>query len=232
MPIRLEDSSLEWSRIRLPDAFCWTKYGDEAGEAVSWILGRKEKERLANDGVFLWGIGTSIRPSLIALLAREPNAEVIFSPMLSPPAQKDVAPEVVVAWGGAIGLSGEPFTLPEDSRITSRLSKGVRVLRHYALVCHSADPLLGEQNHHDQDWIDDAELRNLGTGRRLGSSQVTSVVTRAETGADWRRRYRIAFRATLHPPYLLRLSDHTVVGGRSHGVSERVLGDPRQELGQ
>jgi hypothetical protein len=54
----------------LPEAFCWTKYGAEAGEAASSILRRKELERLATGGIFLWGIGNAIGPSLEQLLGQ------------------------------------------------------------------------------------------------------------------------------------------------------------------
>jgi hypothetical protein len=36
----------------LPMAFCWTRFGPEAGESFSDILARKNAEREAGDGVF------------------------------------------------------------------------------------------------------------------------------------------------------------------------------------
>ena len=191
----------------LPDAFCWTKYGDEAGEAVSSILQRKETERAANGGTFLWGIGTSIRPSLLKLLATVPDPEVIFSPMLSAPAAKDVSPPAVAVWQRARGVDGDPFELPAHTTVTSRLGTGARSERHYALVCESSLPLTPDDDLATSQWIDDALLRNLASGRPLGASQVTSVVKRASSGERPRRRYQVGFRATLRYPYFLELSD-------------------------
>ena len=48
----------------LPTIFCWTRFGGEAGEPIEQILFRKEQERLANGGVFLWGIGNAVGPSI------------------------------------------------------------------------------------------------------------------------------------------------------------------------
>jgi hypothetical protein len=197
--------------VDLPKAFCWTKYGDEAGEPISSILRRKEAERAANDGLFLWGIGTSIRPSLLQLLPHEPNPTVIFSPMLSAPAARDVSPPAVVAWRHAHGLDGKPFELPGQTTVTSRLGSGVRATRHYALVCHSSGPLVSEGRGEDDEWIDDARLRNFTTGRPLGHSQVTSVVKASAVDGRPRPRYQVGFRATLRYPYLVELSVHRAV---------------------
>jgi hypothetical protein len=44
----------------LPEAFVWTRFGTEAGQTIDRILARKEAERIANGGLFLWGIGNSV----------------------------------------------------------------------------------------------------------------------------------------------------------------------------
>lgn len=191
----------------LPDAFCWTKYGDEAGEAISSILRRKDAEREANGGLFLWGIGTSIRPSLLKLLSDLPAPEVIFSPMLSAPTPRDVSPKAVAVWHRARGLDGELFELPPHTMVTSRLDVGVHSKRHYALVCESSAPLAHDDGFATRQWIDDALLRNLASGRPLGGSQVTSVVRRTLASESPRRRYRVGFRATLQYPYFVELFD-------------------------
>src|SRR5262245_58116077 len=80
----------------LPEVFCWTKFGTEAGERVWSIFRRKEIERRRNDGIFLWGIGHSIRPSLVDLLAVTRSPEVLFSPMKSAPSKQDAAPSALV----------------------------------------------------------------------------------------------------------------------------------------
>lgn len=188
----------------LPPAFCWTKFGVEAGEPVVGILARKERERAENGGTFLWGIGTSVRPSLEALLPEVPEPDVLFSPMRSRPAPRDVEPDGVVAWRSATGLDGRAFEIPQASLVTSRTSARKT---HFALVCHSGRPLpvSGKPEGGDAPWVDDLTLRNLLTGRPVGSSQVTSVVRPVSAAGS--RRYRVAFRAQLRAPYLLVLSD-------------------------
>ena len=119
-----------------PHQFCWTKFGAEAGEEPDEILSRKEEERVANGGLFLWGIGNSIRPSLLALLDATPQPTVLFTPMLAPPAAQDRAPDNIGLWRSATGLDGQPFEIPVGSRVTSGLRGGKLPTHHYALVCH------------------------------------------------------------------------------------------------
>ncbi len=185
----------------LPAAFCWSKFGTEAGEAASSIVDRKDRERELNEGVFLWGIGSSIRPSLSLLLDLVDDPEVVFTPMLSAPATRDVRPGIVGRWNSAVGIDGSDFRIPEYSLVTSGSPSGTTPRRHYALVCERSEPL---QIAPDEGWLDDDAVRNLRSGSRVGSSQVTSVV-RSDTRRSERRRYRIAFRARLRPPYLLQL---------------------------
>src|ERR1700724_2121575 len=106
--------------VFLPEVFCWTKFGDEAGEAARAIFRRKEAERKGNRGTFLWGIGQSIRPSLLELLHIASAPEVLFSPMRSAAARHDVSPSSVVVWSEGIGLDGQLYVLPEHSLVTSR----------------------------------------------------------------------------------------------------------------
>lgn len=190
---------------QLPLAFCWTKFGAEAGEAAGSILQRKEAERVANGGTFLWGIGTSIRPSVADLLQATSSPEVIFTPMKAAPAAHDVAPARIVRWQTAIGVDGQEFRIPEGSRVTSGWRNGVRKVRHYALVCESARPLGRETD----TWIHRDSVRNLRTGMPVGSSQVTSVVRSCSAAVSGESNgiYRVAFRAALVYPYLLLLAD-------------------------
>ena len=58
----LHDVDTDSTAELLPDLFCWTKYGTEAGEDIGAILERKESERLASGGTFLWGVGNAIGP--------------------------------------------------------------------------------------------------------------------------------------------------------------------------
>lgn len=190
----------------IPSRFCWTKYGTEAGEEIEQILERKEQERAANDGIFLWGIGNSVAPSLRELLGLDDRPEVIFSPMLSRPTKADVKPSAVARWRRAWDLEGRPFVIPRHSLVTSRFSECRP--RHFALVCHSERPL-----HHRSsgETLSLSELRNLARGTPVGSSQVTSVVQRTLGVAHVPcRSYRVGFRAILHPPYFVKLADPVV----------------------
>lgn len=193
--------------MSLPNAFCWTKFGAEAGEVADSICARKEMERQQNDGIFLWGVGNSIGPSLRALLQLCSEPEILFSPMLSAPAQVDVEPKDVVIWRGATGLDGMRYELPRYSLVTSRLPGGRRAGKHYALVCrrdtHIWDGTADK-------WLDSTHLRNLRTGNLVGSSQVTSVVTYLRDGEP-KCQYKVAFRASLVYPYLVSLDSPQLV---------------------
>jgi hypothetical protein len=191
--------------MSLPRQFCWTKFGGEAGEEATSILHRKERERSANDGLFLWGIGNSIRPSLLALLERTPRPTVLFTPMLSPSAERDLNPAAVCTWLRATGLDGIPFEIPEGTTVTSSQRRGSAVARHYALVCRRQSPIIHAS---DEGWLDDHQLRNLRTGAPVGSSQVTSVVEQVTVGR--RPRYQIAFTAELAPPFQVVLTSCVV----------------------
>lgn len=191
----------------LPEAFCWTKFGVEAGESQLAILERKELERASDGGVFLWGIGNSIRPSLIALLAASSMPEVVFTPMLSVPLIVDAQPDQVVRWTRARGLDGDPFVMPDHSRVTSRQRPGKR--SHYALVC-SSETRIGVPA--DAPRFASEQVCNLQTGNPVGASQVTSVVKRLSAAAPaQRRRYLIAFRAMLVRPYFVELTSPRAV---------------------
>jgi hypothetical protein len=192
--------------MRVPECFVWTKFGTEAGQAVSDILRRKEGERTANGGVFYWGIGNAVGPSILELLRKSAEPEVLFSPIKSAPRKNDVTPETVVAWTVAEGLDGEPYRLPIWSLITSRFN--VARPRHYALVCKSDSSLLDEFESVPDGIAKIAirELANIVTGRPLGSSQVTAVVQRRDHSCLSSAEYSVRLRAKLVPPYFIQLS--------------------------
>lgn len=188
--------------MKIPRYFCWTRFGTEAAQDVSQIIERKEEERLTGNGVFLWGIGNAVGPSILKLLRVSGCPEVLFSSIKSAPKPIDVNPPAVVAWANGIGLDGEPFTLPEGALVTSRFDptspKGV----HYALVCHSEAPLALLTNGAS---IQFRALRNLVTQRPLGASQVTAVVEYEDGHPRDSKGYVIAMRARLTAPYFIRL---------------------------
>jgi hypothetical protein len=190
----------EHQRNRLPSVFCWTRFGTEAGEPIEGILGRKELERQANDGVFLWGIGNSVAPGIAELVRRCEPPEALFSPIKSRPRPVDVRPPAVVAWTAGETLSGRRIVLPPTVRVTSRGDSSAQS-PHYALVCSSEQPLtvanLGR--------LEFAALRNLLSGNRVGASQVTAVVRYLDDRAAGGLEYPVALRARLVAPYFIRL---------------------------
>lgn len=196
----------------LPEAFCWTKFGDEAGEAPGSIFARKEVERERNSGTFLWGIGRSIRPSLMKLLSATTAPEVLFSPIRSAPARCDVSPSSIVVWYEGVGLDGRRYVLPENSLVTSRRDDSYPRDHHFALVCESSAPIHAYRK--DAPCLSVASLRNLVSGACVGSSQVTSVVRRVSDSGKGRADYPVMATARLVAPYLVRLTRGLVISGR------------------
>lgn len=189
----------------LPDYFVWTRYGTESGEAVESILDRKEQERQAAGGIFLWGVGNSVAPSVRKLLAslkgRDPY--VVFSPMLAAPRAVDVAPAEVVAWQSARGIDEQEWEMPAGTLVTSRGgAAGISKSRHYALVCQRNEALRVNDS---GDRFAIADLANFTSGNPVGHSQVTAVVHR--TGRSPDGPYVAAVIATLAYPYVVKLSD-------------------------
>lgn len=189
--------------MALPGVFCWTRVGAEAGQSLASILQRKDAEREANGGIFFWGIGNAVGPSIRELLRCAHEPEVIFSPIKSRPRQEDTSPTAVVAWTRAEDVDGTAFDLPARALITSRLDLTAPKSSHYALVCATQAPLTTTL---PSDVLDVGELENLLTGRPIGASQVTAIVRR-RAGRTLSREYHVALRARLVPPYFLRLRD-------------------------
>jgi hypothetical protein len=188
----------------VPDLFCWTRFGGEAGEPVEQILVRKEAERASNGGTFLWGIGNALGPSIFELIRRTNNPQVIFSPIKGSPRPRDISPPAVVRWTEAKSLDGSHFLIPSNSRVTSRYDPAAPKQCHFALVCHSAKSLLPLQRDRK---IGFRQLRNLRTGRPVGASQVSAVVELTSDAVDDHTLiYEVAILATLAYPYFLRLT--------------------------
>jgi len=190
--------------MNVPDCFCWTRFGSEAGQGIEHILRRKEEERVANQGVFLWGIGNSVGAAIGELVRRCGSPEVLFSPIKGCAKQMDVAPESVVAWTRAETIDGHEFLLPAHSLVTSRQSISSPKRTHYALVCFSESPLTpGESSLR----FSFGALRNILSGKPVGASQVTAVVTSTVSGADGGPVYEASLRANLAYPFFIRLRE-------------------------
>jgi hypothetical protein len=186
----------------LPEAFCWTRFGTEAGEPIESIIGRKNLERADNDGVFYWGIGNSVAPGVAELIREYEDPEVLFSPIKGRPRPIDEEPVAVASWGGGETLGGHQFSLPDTIRVTSKLSRDVPGRSHYALVCRASEPLVFG----DHGRLRFASLRNLRSGHPLGASQVTAVVRVSDQPAPECAEYVVALRANLVFPYFVRLT--------------------------
>jgi hypothetical protein len=194
--------------MSLPKHFCWTRFGTEAGETIDRILERKESERQRNGGIFLWGIGNAIGPSMRELLLVERTPEVIFSPIRSNPKREDAQPSTVIAWRAGRDLDGRPCRLPDWSVVTSRGPSGIRPHKHHALVCYSDTSLHVSTT---SPAISFGGLRNLLSGNAIGASQVTAVV-RYECIA-FGAQYPASIRTRLVAPFLVELCEPQVIAG-------------------
>jgi hypothetical protein len=191
--------------VALPSLFCWSRFGTEAGEKVEAILSRKNKERIANSGIFLWGIGNALTASIRHLIELEPRPRVIFSPIRSAPKAADVNPPYIFEWTAGKTLDGRRYELPGASLVTSRPPASNRRACHYALVCASTSHLAINP---DAETITFGELRNLLTGRPIGASQVTAIVQRTkEKSCCSSVRYAAAMEAELVYPFFIQLTD-------------------------
>lgn len=220
--------------MTIPNAFCWTRFGTEAGQTISEIFARKEAERSRNDGVFLWGIGNNVAPSIASLLRIESKPHVLFSPIKSPPRETDVSPSQIAVWTEGAGVDGSAYRVPSGSLVTSRFH-GVRKRKHYALVCRS--------NHHiketeSDEFVDFDTLVNVKSGKQIGSSQVTSIVRRIQEAGSGSGRYPVSFKAELVYPYVVELNHCGVVSNtgvkpeammrQAWEVQKMMLAEPAQ----
>ncbi len=182
---------------------CWSRMQTEAGQGLKAIFARKEAERTAGGGVFLWGVGNAPGATAGRLVKDGNHPPVVFSVMKSRPKPADVGPTSVVAWRSYFTIDGRELPLPAHSLVTSRGPIGTALpSRHYALFCRSRVPLaLG-----DFGGFDPGGFRNLGgTGAPVGASQVTALLRRSAPAAG--EPYRVNFVATLTGDLWVRLGE-------------------------
>jgi hypothetical protein len=225
---RLGDSTVRATSrlIQVPDAFCWTRFGPEAGQSSNDILVRKDHERAAQEGLFLWGIGNALGPSIRQLIETNASPRVLFSPIKSHPRPEDVRPASVVAWTKAQALDGTEFDLPPRCLVLSRQDAAGQKQVHYALVCYSATSLMRTQ---PVGQLYFEALRNILTGSPVGASQVTAVVRREPCQLEHGRSYEIALAAHLVRPYFLRLRDPVAIVDPTN-LNSRCLGRTLREV--
>lgn len=190
--------------FNIPQAFCWTKMGTEAGQSLENIILRKDYERIKGDGVFFWGIGTALGFKIWEYIDSVDTPMVIFSPMKAKPKKIDVIPEKVFLWTSYFDRWGNKHPIPEYAKITSRGITGFLEKKyHYALVCRKTTPLLNEY------WpkINSNLLFNFNSNSKLGYSQVTAVVEQHQNDNNQEFIYDILFSAELVSPYYIKLCD-------------------------
>ena len=192
---------------KLPETFCWTKMGAEAGEELATIIRRKEWERQLGGGYFFWGIGQSLGKNAKVAARDIASLHAFFSPMSSKPKAIDVAPAKVVLWNAWVDAQGQTRQLPIHCFVTSRASlpSGRKKASHYALVCFSAQELNAKQ---EDICIFPSHLRNMTTNKPLGASQVTAVVrvvNRTDEPCD-AKGYSVIFTTELRLPYYVQLA--------------------------
>lgn len=203
----------------IPEIFCWTKMGTEAGQSLSAILHRKEMERCSGGGTFAWGIGNSLGGSaeLAKRMSSTGEVDVLFTPMKSPPKAIDQTPSELLLWQYYLDRSGSALPLPEHMLVTSRGGGDKRT--HYALLCQSESPL---EERYDQGSFDPSGVRNLASMNPVGASQVTSVVRYRGEPTTNDKSYRVAFKARLFADGFVKLVNPVVMNATMTALYEKV----------
>lgn len=195
---------------------CWSRMQAEAGQDLDRIVRRKELERRAGGGLFLWGVGNAPSTSISALARIEATVPVVFSIMKSRPKAVDAAPTAIVAWRRFIDADGVERDLPASTIVTSRRDSARGAKRvHYALMCYSTEPLHIERG----EPFDVTAYRNAsGAGAPIGASQVTALLRRVKDPAQV-ADYEVNLRAQLTRGYWVRLTNPVEVPS---SISERL----------
>ena len=112
------------------DAFVWSKMGTEAGEPLEYIMHRKEIERQANDGKFVWGIGNSPGNSIVNFMQDTKKPVAIFTETRPNSKTRSIDEEESErVWRDKL--------LPRYSFVTSHPERK----EHYALLCECDEDL-------------------------------------------------------------------------------------------
>ena len=183
---------------------CWSRMQAEAGQTIKSIVARKERERLAGNGHFLWGVGNAPAVTIKALVRLGQRIPVVFSLMKTNPMPIDASPARILIWRKYIDAHGMEKHLPDNALVTSRgdSPKGPKSV-HYALMCRSDVPLRLKSGAP----FDHRAYRNAtGTGAPVGRSQVTALLT-PNGQSRGRAEYEINLNAWLAESYWVRLTD-------------------------
>jgi hypothetical protein len=183
---------------------CWSRMQAEAGQALDAIVARKEIERQAGGGCFMWGVGNP--PALItrSLARAHIPVRAVFSIMKSRPKAVDARPSRTVVWRRYLDAEGVERTLPPYALVTSRGDSASGAKRmHFALRCHSPEPLAIRRG----EAFDHRAFRNAGgTGAPVGASQVTALLRRVDADSIV-TDYEANIAAWLTGSYWVRLLD-------------------------
>jgi hypothetical protein len=182
--------------------FVLTKPGIEAGESLADTVARKEAERVAGKGIFWWGIGSSLGPT-VCKAAQNAGGKLplvfVLNNRPSRPKKHDVSPAQVFRWTKWQDWNGSVRDIPAFAHVTSRGHELKSA--HYALVCYSEKPITFDV----KGPAFDPSLCRTALGKQPGSSQVTALVW-GDLNADHKvGQHRIAFRATLISPWQAKL---------------------------
>lgn len=212
----------------LTPVVCWSRMQAEAGQQLEAIVLRKETERLANGGVFCWGVGNPPAKSVGRIRASRQPVDAIFSIMKSKPKAIDAAPERVVLWRTYFDEAGAELPLPEGSIVTSRADSAGRVkASHYALICASDEPLvLG-----DFGSFDPNAYRNVSVeAGPIGASQVTALVQRFRP-EQRPAAYRVNLRARLAGAYWVKLGSPVLLSSFAREQLQAVVTNTSNQRG-
>lgn len=228
-PIGSEPSGMfcdQTESVPVDEYVCWSRMQTEAGQSLDAIVERKERERQAGGGSFLWGVGNA--PAHIAnVLARSGiPVRAVFSIMKSRPKSVDVAPSRTVIWRRYIDAQGVERLLPPHALITSRGDSATGAKRsHYALMCRSEKPLVIKRG----DTFDPAAFRNAGgTGAPVGFSQVTALLCRVEFDQGY-SGYEANLTAWLADSYWVRLTDPVELDSGRLGILADMSRQPLED---
>ena len=197
---------------------CWSRMQAEAGQPLSAIVERKERERRLSGGIFFWGVGNAPAMAIGPLARLGLPVPMIFSIMKSKPKKADAAPSRTLAWTRYTDPTGVERSLPASALVTSRgdTSGGAKT-RHYALMCHSAQPLALRHGVP----FDPTAFRNVGgAGAPVGASQVTALLRQVHEMAKT-SAYEANLLVWLTGGYWVRLSAPVDLGSEA---ADRITG--------
>jgi hypothetical protein len=206
---------------------CWSRMQAEAGQALDAIVKRKERERQAGGGVFLWGVGNAPAVAISQLARLRMPIPIVFSTMKSKPKAVDMAPSRTVVWRRYVDENGIERPLPKSALVTSRgdSASGAKT-KHYALMCYSDRPLMLTRGVP----FDPAAFRNVGgAGAPVGASQVTALLKQVAE-LDPSPAYEANVIAWLTGGYWVRLSDPRELGAKAIADIAAFEGDTDEWL--